>query len=276
MQNPNKFPFVFWSHFEHHPTLRRRFFSSLFIILLFHSIMSQLNHLHFSFLLFILASLSRYCVNATSVTSLTNANYESETKGKTVFIKYFAPWCSHSKALAPIWIDLADEFKDNENILIAEIDCTKKQSKILCRKEDVSGFPTIKYGDPTADKLVEYNGGRTFESLHQFAKYSLKPLCTATNDEKCDDKAKELLDSYLSMSVGDLKAVLLDKEKEVLEAEKEYEAELEKLQQRYEVMTQELDDETSLIKSSGLDLMKITMKYFELKEASIGETDNEL
>ena len=35
------------------------------------------------------------------VTSLTPENYDELTGGKTVFIKFFAPWCGYYKKMAP-------------------------------------------------------------------------------------------------------------------------------------------------------------------------------
>ena len=47
--------------------------------------------------------------------------------------------------------------------------------KPLCDSNGVRGFPTIKYGSPSA--LEDYEGGRDFDSLKKFADENLGPSC---------------------------------------------------------------------------------------------------
>ena len=49
----------------------------------------------------------------------------------------------------------------------------------------VQGFPTIKYGDPSA--LEDYQGGRDYDSLKKFAD-GLKPTCSPANIDLCDEE----------------------------------------------------------------------------------------
>ena len=73
---------------------------------------------------------------------LTPANWDTETAGKTVFVKFFAPWCGHCKSMKPDWDKLMEEFNSSDNQLIADVDCTG-DGQPLC--EGVQGFPTLKW-----------------------------------------------------------------------------------------------------------------------------------
>jgi len=37
------------------------------------------------------------------------------------FIKFYAPWCSHCRKLAPTWKALAEYHKDNVDITVAKV-----------------------------------------------------------------------------------------------------------------------------------------------------------
>ena len=38
-------------------------------------------------------------------------------------VKFFAPWCGHCKKMKPDWDKLMEEYKDNEKVVVAEVDC---------------------------------------------------------------------------------------------------------------------------------------------------------
>ena len=51
------------------------------------------------------------------------------------------------------------------------LDCTAEGEQ-LCKEFGIQGYPTLKWGDPS--DLQDYNGGRSYEDLKQFADENLK------------------------------------------------------------------------------------------------------
>ncbi|GAA5990128.1 hypothetical protein JCM11641_001064 [Rhodosporidiobolus odoratus] len=89
------------------------------------------------------------------------------------FVKYFAPWCSHCRSLAPKWADLASTL--STSVHIYEMDCDAAENKKACRGENVRAYPTLIFYNRGAS--VEYLGKRNVESMKQFA---LKAMASTT------------------------------------------------------------------------------------------------
>merc|ERR1712217_313825 len=87
--------------------------------------------------------------------------------------------------------------------LVADVDCTAA-GKDLCETHGVEGFPTIKWGDPSA--LEDYEGGRELKDLKKFAEENLKPLCSPANIDLCDEEKKKQIQDLQAMSSDDLDA----------------------------------------------------------------------
>merc|ERR1712085_112426 len=101
------------------------------------------------------------------------------------------------------------KFADSTTALVGDVDCTA-EGKPLCEEHGVQGFPTIKWGDPSA--LEDYEGGREFEDLETFATENLKPLCSPKNLDLCDAEKKAEIEKFMKMSASDLEAEIEKKE----------------------------------------------------------------
>jgi len=81
---------------------------------------------------------------------------------QVTFVKFFAPWCGHCKKMAQTWVDLAKDQAANENVVIAEVDCTVEQS--VCQENGVKGYPTLK-AFKGGKEIEKYAGGRDMASF---------------------------------------------------------------------------------------------------------------
>merc|ERR1712039_913887 len=189
---------------------------------------------------------------------LTSDSWDAAVAGKTVFVKFFAPWCGHCKRMKPDWDKLMAEFKDSKSALVADVDCTAG-GKPLCDANGVRGFPTLKHGDP--NNLEDYKGGRDFDSLKKFATDNLGPTCGPNNLDLCDDEKKALVKKFMAMSGPDLDAEITKKDDEMKAAEKELEDLLKGLHAQYEEGQKKKDDTKKAIKESGLGLMKSVLAH---------------
>ena len=180
-----------------------------------------------------------------SALQLTPDNWESSVAGKSVFIKFFAPWCGHCKKMKPAWDRLMKEFEDSE-ILVGDVDCVDS-GKPLCDKVGVQGFPTIKYGDP--DNLEPYQGARDFDALKEFTNV-LKPPCDVRTLEHCSVEDKVLIDDLSTAPLEYIKN-LLDLEKGERETiEKTFEESVKALQDEYQKLSKTKEDDLLALKKT--------------------------
>ena len=188
---------------------------------------------------------------------LTSETWDEETAGKTIFVKFYAPWCGHCKAMKPDWDKLMTKWNKSKKAatsLIAEVDCTEEGNKDLCAANGVQGFPTLKWGDPSA--LETYEGGRDYDAFKKFAKDNLKPLCSPSNIDLCDDEKKAVINEFFALSADDLASKIDEGKAKLQKLEEEFEASVKALQEEYEQLQTTKNEGVAAVKSSGLGLMQ--------------------
>lgn len=155
--------------------------------------------------------------------------------------------------MKPDWDKLMESFKDSETQLVADVDCTAG-GKPLCDANGIRGYPTLKWGDPS--DLQDYQGGRDFKTLEKFATENLKPVCSPTNIDLCDDDKKKQIESYLAMSEAEMDAEIAKYEKMQEDAEETFKTEVQKLQEAYQKLSTDKDAALDAVKDAGLGLLK--------------------
>mmetsp|Transcript_32798 Transcript_32798/g.77351 ORF Transcript_32798/g.77351 Transcript_32798/m.77351 type:complete len:247 (+) Transcript_32798:129-869(+) len=213
-------------------------------------------------------------VASANAVELTVENYEEMTEGKTVFIKFFAPWCGHCKAMAADWDKLGAAFEGHDVALIGEIDCTSPDGDSLCEQFNVEGFPTLKWGEASGPE--DYDGGRDFGSMKAFAdKYVTKPVCSVFKISECSEAEKASIAAVEAKSDDELMEVAHNLSERVQEAEHNFEMEVDKIQKKYEQLTEELNSSLDQIKEeSNFKFLQQVMKKRELSMPSMdGDED---
>ncbi|CAL1149370.1 unnamed protein product [Cladocopium goreaui] len=195
---------------------------------------------------------------AANALELTKESWDEKTAGKSVFVKFFAPWCGHCKAMKPAWDKLMKQYDGHASILVADVDCIG-DGKAMCDDVGVEGFPTIKFGDPA--NLEDYEGEREFDDLAKFAKDNLGPRCGPANLDLCDADKKKKIEEFMNMAPASLKKEIEGKDEEIAAAVKKHEEFVESLQKQYEESEKALSEKKTEIKESGLGLMKAVKAY---------------
>lgn len=84
---------------------------------------------------------------------LTKETFDLVTGSQLSFVEFYSPYCSHCKALAPVWEATYKEFHSelkDLNIQMRQVNCI--ESGDLCDRETVDSFPNLRIYVPDTDK----------------------------------------------------------------------------------------------------------------------------
>ncbi|XP_042390835.1 protein disulfide isomerase-like 2-2 [Zingiber officinale] len=136
---------------------------------------------------------------------------------KDVLVEFYAPWCGHCKHLAPIYEKVANAYKLEEDVVIANLDADKY--KDLAEKYGVSGYPTLKFF-PKGNKAGEdYEAGRELDDFVVF----INEKCGTNRDANGQLTSQAgivasldaLVKEFVSASNEEQKAILSRMEEEI-------------------------------------------------------------
>ncbi|CAJ1366999.1 unnamed protein product [Effrenium voratum] len=188
---------------------------------------------------------------------LTKANWEEETAGKTLFLRFGTPWCGHCKDMKPAWDKLTEEFADHDFVLVAEVDCDGS-GKTKCKELGVKGYPEVRHGNP--DHLEDYAGSRDLPTLQKFAQ-DLRPTCGPQRLEACDAFTQRQIQDYMEMRPEDLDAKVKAQEELTATADREVNELLHSMQQEYQEAKRRKEQKVQDIRAAGLTLMRSVKEY---------------
>lgn len=161
---------------------------------------------------------------------LTSENWEEKTEGKSIFVKFFVPYCDFCNSMQPAWEQLTKTLEDSPNLLFGEVDC-EGTGEDLCEYFGVSFYPTLKYGDP--NNLEKYSGMMGYDSLLEFTWENVAQVCGPTNLDLCDEDQKVKIDTMEKQGIKSLEAKFAQLEDNIQSKEANFDADVEKLYEEY-------------------------------------------
>lgn len=150
--------------------------------------------------------------------------------------------------MVPAWERLAEDWADHDVAVIATIDCTQEHG--LCEDFEVTGYPTLYFGNPLSPEL--YDGGRDYDSLSTFAKENLgKAYCSVYSTTSCSADEKKAIAEFEAKSIDDLAKFVAEVEEKAEGEEELFDLASEALQNTYEKMVEDFNEKVEILKAES-------------------------
>lgn len=135
----------------------------------------------FAFTIFYLVwSSSEFVVDEDGLLVLDAENiYKAISSHKMLLVMFYAPWCGHSKRLAPEWAKAARKLHGHP-VKLAR--CDASNSTTITQKFGVRGFPTLTVF--RSGERSEYNGGRSESEIFSWVNKKISPLIKISTVEE--------------------------------------------------------------------------------------------
>lgn len=105
-------------------------------------------------------------VSSSEVVELTDFTFDKTVLAPDAgvwFIRFYAPWCGHCKALEPVWKEAAEKLKGQ--VHFGDVDATSEFG--LAQRFSIRGYPTLYLF--SEGNYYAFDGSRKVESLEDFS-----------------------------------------------------------------------------------------------------------
>jgi len=126
--------------------------------------------------------------DSSDVVPVNEASWADTMKdGQEWVVEFYAPWCGHCKALAPVWENLATEVGSKTNVKFAKIDATANSEKAA--EFGVKTYPQIYYmkGEYTMKAARKFKGARNYEAIEKYVSKIVGPDMPLVDEKTVED-----------------------------------------------------------------------------------------
>lgn len=175
--------------------------------------------------------------------------------------------------MKPDWDRLGELFNVKDSYTqVIDVDCTNDVNMKLCKKYEVSGYPTLKYfSNDTSELGVKYEESREYSKLKKFLKSMSELPCNMESLSNCNKKERAFIteiQSWETAKVLEEKALAEAKYKAATERHQELKDLFEK-QKETAMETMKKRDEAKQAMEHTFKSLRYKLHLLEQKQAAL-------